>query len=104
MKILALVSFEGEDLQILRNTENIHHPEISKSGMNKLYKMREVVESGIGQNIGRKGSGLWLINGVTTYFQNVVNYKNDETKFDSIQNGTAAKALQRAYKLMFNYR
>ena len=104
MRILAEVSFEGEDIKVLHNTENIYHPYISKAAINKLYKMRDVVESGIGQEYGIKGSGLWLINGITTYFQNVVNYKTDENKFDSIQTGTAARTMQRAYSLMKNYR
>jgi hypothetical protein len=66
--------------------------------------MRDIVETGVGQELGTKGTGLWLINGITTYFQNVANYKNDTTKFDSIQNGSAAKALQRAYQMVTNYR
>lgn len=104
MRILAEISYEGEDKQILHNTEKINHADISKSSINRLYRMRDTVESGIGQKQGVKGSGLWLINGITTYFQNVVNYKNEENKFDSIQSGTASKALQHAYRLMFKYR
>lgn len=104
MRILAEVTYEKEEIQILRNTKDIYHPEISKSSINRLYKMRDIVETGVGQELGTKGTGLWLINGITTYFQNVANYKNDTTKFDSIQNGSAAKALQRAYQMVTNYR
>lgn len=103
MRILAEITFENEDLKTLRQTNNIYHPEISKSGRNRLFKLRDVVESGVGQGLGIKGTGLWLINGITTYFQNVATYKNEATKFDSIQNGNAAKALQRAYQMVTKY-
>lgn len=100
MKILAELTYEGEDLNIFRKTNRIYHPEISGKAINKLTKIRETIEGGIGQELGIKGSGLWLINGITTYFQNVANYKNEETKFDSIQNGNAAKTMQKAYNLI----
>lgn len=100
MRILAEITYEDEDLKILQHTNNIYHPEISKSGINRLYKLRDVVESGVGQEIGTKGSGLWLINGITTYYQNEATYKNEATMFDSIQNGNAAKTMQKAYNLI----
>jgi hypothetical protein len=65
--------------------------------------MRDIVESGVGQDKGIKGSGLWIINGITTYYQNYVKYNSDETKFDSLQNGNAAKTMQRAYQLITKY-
>ena len=104
MRILAEVTYDSEEIKVFRRTNDLFHREISKSSINRLYKMRDIVEAGVGQELGVKDSGLWLINGITTYFQNVANYKNDETKFDSIQNGPAAKALQRAYKIVTNYR
>lgn len=100
MRILAEVTYEGDDLNVFHKTEKVYHPEISGRAKNKLSRIRETIEVGIGQNLGNKGSGLWLINGITTYFQNVANYKNDSTKFDSIQNGPAARTLQRAYQLI----
>lgn len=102
MRILAEVTYEGDDLQIFRKTSEIYHTDISNSAISKLTKMRDIVEGGIGQDMGIKGSGLWFINGITTYFQNEAKYKNEETKFDSIQNGKAAKAMQRAYHLVMS--
>ncbi len=100
MRILAEISFEPEDLEILSITQDFYHREISRRSINRMSLMRDVVESGVGQNIGNKGTGLWLINGVTSYFQNEAKYKNKETKFDSILNGNAAKASQRAFHLI----
>ena len=100
MRLLAEVTYDGEDLEVLRKTNDIYHCDINKSSIIRLERMRDVVERGVGQDMGVKGSGLWLINGITSYFQNEANYKSDETKFDSIQNGNAAKTMQRAYQLI----
>ena len=102
MRILAELTYEKEDLDVFQKTGKAYHPEISGSAKYKLTKIRETVDDGVGQKMGVKGSGLWLINGITTYFQNVANYKNDQTKFDSIQNGPAARTLQRAYQMVIN--
>lgn len=104
MRILAEVTYEKEDLEVFCKTDKAYHPEISGSAKYKLTKIRETIEAGVGQELGIKGSGLWLINGLTTYFQNVANYKNDQTKFDSIQNGNAAKTMQRAHQMVIKYR
>lgn len=100
MRILAEVTYDREDLDILRKTNNIYHSDINQSSIIRLHKMRDIVESGVGQDMGVKGSGLWLINGITTYFQNEANYKNDETMFDSIHNGKAARTMQKAYDMI----
>ena len=65
--------------------------------------MRNVLEFGVGQDVEDKGSGMWLINGITTYFQNYANYKSEETKFDNIQSGPASKKLQKAYDSVLSY-
>ena len=100
MNILAEIAFEKEDLKILHMTKNYNHRDISHASINRLYKMRETVEYGVGQELGVKGSGMWLVNGVTSYFQNVQKYKTEENKFDSIQNGRAAQMMQKAYELI----
>ena len=61
--------------------------------------MRDIVESGIGQDSDDKGSAMWLINGITTYFQNYANYKSNETKFDNLMKGEANRKMQKAYDL-----
>lgn len=104
MRILAEVVYEKEDLSIYKKSKDIYCRDISENSKKKLDFMRNVVESGIGQDSKDKGSAMWLINGVTTYFQNYANYKSEETKFDNIQNGSASKKLQKAYELVHNYK
>lgn len=99
MRILAELTYEDEDLKIFRKSKDVYDCGISKRASNRISTMRDIVESGIGQDSEDKGSALWLINGITSYYQNYANYKSEETKFDNIQSGTVSKKLQRAYDL-----
>ena len=103
MRILAEVAYEDDDLKIYKESKEVYNAEISKSAINRLNKMRDVLESGVGQDVEDKGSAMWLINGITSYFQNYANYKSEETKFDNIQNGPASKKLQKAYDLILSF-
>ena len=58
MRILAEVAYEDEDLKSFKASKNVYDREISKSAMNRINKMRDVVESGIGQDAENKDSGL----------------------------------------------
>ena len=103
MKILAEVTYEDDDLKIYKESNEVYDAEISRSAINRINKMRDVLEFGVGQNSDDRGSGMWLINGITSYFQNYANYKSEETKFDNIQNGPASKKLQKAYDLILSF-
>ena len=58
------------------------------------------MESGIGQDILDKGTALWAINGVTTYFQNEANFKNGEVMFDNMMDGNVYKKVNKAYEML----
>ena len=103
LRILAEVAYEDEDLKIYKESNEVYNTEISKSAISKINKMRDVLEIGVGQTVEDKGSGMWLINGITSYFQNYANYKSEETKFDNIQRGPASKKLQKAYNLILTH-
>ncbi len=102
MNILAEIAFEKEDLEILHKTKDLNHRDISPASINRLHKIRETVESGVGQELGVKGSGMWLVNGITSFYQNVFDYKTKENMFDSIQNGRAARMMQTVYELVLS--
>ena len=100
LRILAEVAYEDDDLKIYKESNEVYNTEISRSAINKINKMRDVLEFGVGQDVEDKGSALWLINGITSYFQNYTNYKSEETKFDNIQSGPASKKLQKVYNMI----
>ena len=98
--ILAKVLLSEPNLKIYQETGNINHGDISTFGKNVFNKAKETVYGGIGQDLGETGTGMWLVNGLTSYYQNEVNYKSDEYKFDSIQQGQASRKIQMAYDLL----
>jgi len=51
------------------------------------------------QEATTKGTLFGMYNGITGYFQNVRNYKDDETKFKSIMAGTGLQRNQTAFDL-----
>lgn len=102
MGILAEVTYEDDDLKNFRASKDVYDKDISISAFQRINRMRDIVESGIGQNSEDRGSALWLINGITTYFQNYATFKSDETKFDNIQSGSVSRKVQRAYDLITN--
>lgn len=79
------------------NVETID--EISTHAKNQMSNLRASIEHGIGQNDYR-GTKLWLLNGLTTMYQNDKNWKSNEHKLNSIMNGTALKKVQNAYEYL----
>lgn len=83
--------------------ENILCEDIPTRSQNIIANVTEALHSGIGQrelSVGA-GNGLWLINGITTYYQNNFNWGDDnERKFDAIIGGSVEAKMQTAFKLI----
>ena len=75
--------------------DGIYAKDIKTRGRNLFFNVKEAMESGIGQEGQEKGTALWAINGLTTYFQNVANFSNEEIKFDSLLSGNAYNKVQK---------
>ena len=97
--ILAEVLLSESNLKVYR-TEGINHEDISSVGRNLFMNVKNSMERGIGQDICERGTAMWALNGITTYFQNEKKYVSEEKKFDSVINGLAANKLQQAYNLL----
>lgn len=74
---------------------------ISAKTQNKIANVIDTIESGVGQELHR-GSILWLYNGITSYLNNVVDYKSPEDRFDALTKRTAFKINQKAYDVAFD--
>lgn len=98
--ILAEVVLSEESLKVYKETNNINHDDIATRGRNIFNGMKNAIHYGVGQEFLESGNGLWLINGITSYYQNNANYKNDEVKFISIMDGNVSKKVQKAYELV----
>lgn len=73
--------------------------EISTLAKNKVEKLRQSIEYGIGQDMHR-GTKLWLVNGLTTLLHNDTVYKDSEEEFKSLMTGYGFKKLDNAYRFL----
>lgn len=97
--ILAEVLLSDANLKIYRE-HGINHGDISTVGRNQFNKANDTLFTGVGQDLGERGTGMWMINGLTTYYQNEKNWSSEEQKLNSIINGHAASKVQKAYELL----
>jgi len=97
--IIADIALADEAKKVFLDTRNIYHEDIATRGRNIFLGMKEAMESGVGQDILESGTALWAMNGITTYFQNEANFKNDEVKFDNIMDGNVYKKVNKAFEL-----
>lgn len=100
--ILAKVALSEKDARIFRESGSIDADEIATAGRKQFIALKMAVEQGVGQEYGLRGTGLWLINGITTFYQNHASFKNDEVKFNSILNGYTAKKVINASLALVN--
>ena len=98
--IIAEITLADEAKKAFLETRNIYHEDIATRGRNIFIGMKEAMESGIGQDILDKGTALWAINGVTTFFQNEANFKNGEVMFDNMMDGNVYKKVNKAYEML----
>jgi len=96
--ILADVLLSPEAAAIFHTTGKIESEGIKGRGRNLFLNVKEAMENGIGQDIQERGTALWALNGLTTYYQNEANFSSDEIKFDSLMQGNAYNKLQMAQK------
>jgi len=98
--IIAEITLADEAKKAFLETRNIEHEAIATRGRNIFLGMKEAMENGIGQDILERGTALWAINGITTYFQNEANFKNEEVMFDNMMDGNVYKKVQKAYDML----
>ena len=98
--IIAEITLADEAKKAFLETRNIFHEDIKTRGRNIFLGIKDNLENGVGQDGQEKGTAQWALNGITSFYQNVQNFKDNETKFDSILDGNIAKKVQMAYDMM----
>ena len=83
--------------EYVKNGKSMASDDISTRSKNIITNVTETLHTGVGQEYGEKGTALWLVNGLTTYYQNVQNFKDEESKFQSILDGSVQGKLQNLY-------
>ena len=97
--IIAQVVLAPEAAKEFMQTRNIESELIKTRGRNIFLGVKECLESGIGQEGQERGTAMWLMNGLTSYYQNEATERSEEIKFDSIMDGNIYKKVQKAYDL-----
>ena len=93
-RILAEVVLSEKSMEVYKKCGSMEHEDIPTQSKKTYLAMKTAVEQGIGQEYGERGTGLWLVNGITSYYQNNATWRSEEVKFDSIIHGyTARKVL-----------
>lgn len=98
--ILAEVLLSDEYNKIYKQTGTIESDGIPTRSKNIFIGVKNAMEDGIGQELIESGTALWALNGLTTYYQNTANFKDAETKFDSIMDGNVYNKVNKAYSLL----
>ena len=98
--ILAEVLLSDEYSKIYKQTGTIESDGIPTRSKNIFIGVKNAMEDGIGQELIESGTALWALNGLTTYYQNNANFKDAETKFDSIMDGNVYNKVNKAYSLL----
>lgn len=94
----------NEQLEYARTLSNISRADyeiISVRMQNKIIDVMDTIDKGCGQSLHR-GTALWLYNGVNCYYNNTIEYKNAEDKFESLTKKQGFKINQKAYDLILN--
>lgn len=99
--IIAKILFPKESYEVFKRTNDVLHDDISTRSKNAYLRLMDSIHSGVGQDECEAGTALWVINGITTHYQNHENWREKRlTKFDSIMDGTVHGRLQNAYDLL----
>ena len=78
---------------------DIYSDNIKTRGRNIFLGVKECLESGVGQEGQERGTAMWLMNGMTSYFQNEPTERSEEIKFDSMMDGNIYKKVQKTFDL-----
>ena len=86
--------------EVLQNVQNGKQDELSTTYNNMVSSVMDfALTHPTQQELTTKGTLYGAYNAVTGYFQNVRNYKNDESKLKSIMYGTGLQRSQTAFDL-----
>lgn len=99
-KIIASVVLTDESFELYQKTNGLS--DMSTRSKNLIADMHNTIEGGVGQDMGERGTAMWVLNGLTSYYQNNANFRNEETKFDAILQGRVQQKIHKATELMLS--
>lgn len=79
---------------------NLNSVDLSTRTKNIMASALDTMQSGIGQEVGERGTALWVYNGLTSFTNNEVNYKSNDKKFMALLSDTGAANVRQ--QIAFN--
>lgn len=96
-RIIAEVSMSPESFKAF-TADGINSKDITSRSRNLYTSMQEALHDGVGQEYGERGTAMWLLNGITTFYQNEKKFSSEEIKFNSITSGDTAGKVNKAFQ------
>lgn len=90
----------SEDARAAYAASGLNSADISTHARNTVEAVKESIFTGVGQDILTPGNAWWVLNGITTFFQNGAEYKSDVHKFNDMTVGSVHDKTQKAYDLL----
>lgn len=81
---------------LVNNNYQINNDQFSSQYKNRVKTFINATKTGIGQDSIDKNSGLWVVNGITTALQNVIDFKSEEVKFKNLVTSSSSDVLNTA--------
>lgn len=99
--IIAQSVLTPDNLKVYMD-QGINGTDLSTRAKNTINGIIDTIHTGIGQDMVQAGTGLWVYNGITCYFQNTNPQKTSEKQFDSLMdtNGLAKTRTQKVFDLV----
>lgn len=93
-EVIASTLFTKDEMQLV--SRNFFSPngikEISTKKYNEFNRTKDWIQKGVGQD-KYEGTALWVYNGINGYYNNGVDYKSSDDRFESILYGSADKKM-----------
>ena len=100
--ILMQLILNDAEYEAVNKSGNLYKTEeISARKRNQILDLHNWLEGGVGQDL-YKGTGLWLYNGVTGYYNNGKSYSNEEARFENLIGGSASTIVNKAKDLILH--
>ena len=101
LQTIALLNLNKDEFTLAKNANFDLRgiEEISTRKINEMNSIYTHVNKASGQQFNQM-TGLWLYNGISSYYHNAKNYKTEDDRFDNILYGTIDGKMNQSLKLI----
>jgi phage/plasmid-like protein (TIGR03299 family) len=100
-RLLGALYYTDEEIYQMEKNKVKAREVLSTNKYNKMMNALDYYQTGVGQQ-DIKGTMWGAYNAITGYYQNVFNYSDDDSKFESIMFGKANADMEKAFQLCMN--